>query len=378
MDILVIDSKIRKTLAKTYDKSFIETRKERISRIENILTQYNIDEKERETLRNQIEVYKEEINNYIYNEKISFYIRDTSKLLDQYKSLLQRTISVPFMKVQKTQDTNNIKRDKKLISREFLKVAKNYIDLEEISDITEDTQTCSCGGEDFNVMDDHVRICTQCGEQQDIFGKVSTYKDVDRVNTSSKYTYDRRTHFRDTIYQYQGKRPGPIPQEVYTKLTERLELYGLLSTSDVQCERFKRITKEHIYMFLRGCGFKKYYDDVTFIWAELTGKTPPNISHIEDELLEEHEKMLEVYETLDTSMFRDSSDTTCFLPFACLGDRKSFLNAKYILYQLLLRRGIKCNRHDFNVLKTTDRLHYHNRVCKKIFDILEWTFTEII
>ena len=56
----------------------------------------------------------------------------------------------------------------------------------------------------FDVIDNSVYICLLCGSQQEVILHTSSYKDIDRINISSKYTYDRKVHFRDCINQYQG------------------------------------------------------------------------------------------------------------------------------------------------------------------------------
>ena len=54
----------------------------------------------------------------------------------------------------------------------------------------------------------------------------SSYKDVERVNMATikitKYTYDRKIHFRDCINQFQGKQNATIDKKVYDKLIEQL------------------------------------------------------------------------------------------------------------------------------------------------------------
>ena len=55
-------------------------------------------------------------------------------------------------------------------------------------------------------------------------------------------------------------------------------------------------------------------------------------------------------------------------------ERKSFINSQYVLYQLLIRHKFKCNKSEFNILKTTDRQTFHDEVCKELFKHLGWNF----
>jgi hypothetical protein len=359
-NIISIDKSIKKKLI-LFNSESIEIKRTRINEIDTIISHFRsiIQYKDLTRLKIQRDDLEFEISDIKYNEKLSYYIQQTSQLVDKYNKLLNRKVSISFVKKKKYEKHQYI-IDKELIISEYLKIAREYINIENIIIETAIKKfICKCGCELFDTSNDYIRICTSCGEQIKIFGSVSSYKDIDRINTSNKYKYDRRVHFRDTVYQYQGKQNNTIRQEVYDGIESKFKMYGLLSTSNVKCEKYKRINKEHIYIFLKENGHSKHYEDITRIWCTITGNKPPNISKIENVLFDEHEKMLDVYEIIKTK------------------SRKNFLNAKYVLYQLLLKRGIKCDRYDFNVLKTAERLNYHNDTCKQIFDILEWTFTEI-
>ena len=112
---------------------------------------------------------------------------------------------------------------------------------------------------------DNNYVCVGCGTMLGIVSNFSSYKDVERVNMSTKYSYDRKIHFRDCINQFQGKQNATIDQKVYDKLIEQFELHNLLQEGDVISEKCKNITKEHIYIFLKETGFSKHYEDIVLI-----------------------------------------------------------------------------------------------------------------
>jgi ribosomal protein S24E len=76
----------------------------------------------------------------------------------------------------------------------------------------------------------------------------SSYTDIDRVNISCKYTYDRKVHFRDCINQYQGKQNSTIHQKIYDDLEIQFERHHLLhGGKETNKEiRFKDVTKNHV------------------------------------------------------------------------------------------------------------------------------------
>ena len=115
-------------------------------------------------------------------------------------------------------------------------------------------------------------VCTNCGKEVQLAASSSSYKDVERVNVGSKYTYDKRIHFRDCMNQYQGKQNSSISPSVYEALEEQFDLHGLLNKSRNKVEKFAEITKKHVLLFLRETGFSKHYEDAVLIHYTLTGK----------------------------------------------------------------------------------------------------------
>lgn len=354
-DILKIDKQIRADLtAKTNDT--LEDKKEKMRQIDMILSKFDtiVQYKDLTVLKEERDKYQKDIDT-IYNEELLYYIKETSNLIEKYKDLLNQTVAISFVKTKPTKISKTDQEKQELVS-EFLKIASNYIYMEKCTD-NKISSKCSCGSNDF-ILSEHNKTCMGCGEETDII-TASTYSDINRINVSIKYTYDKKLHFTDTMYQYQGKQNTIVNKDVYDTLERSFEACGLLSNSKVKCDRYKNITKDNIFMCLKENNFSKHYINVTLIYCNMTGKRAPDISHLEDKLLSDYSRVMEVY-----NIVKDE-------------ERKSSLNSNYILLELLLFNGEKCDRDDFSILKTVDRLGYHNEKCKEVFDILEWTFTEI-
>ena len=192
---------------------------------------------------------------------------------------------------------------------------------------------------------------------------ISSYKDIERVNISSKYIYDRRIHFRDCINQYQGKQNSTINQKVYDDLEQQFELHHLLlgDKNTSKNSRFKNILKEHINIFLKELDYSKHYENINLIHYDITGKKPDDISYLEDKLLEDFDILTEHYDKNYKHI-----------------DRKNFINTQYVLYQLLLKNKHPCNKEDFTVLKTLDRKTFHDEIMSNIFLQLGWNFVPFI
>jgi hypothetical protein len=58
-------------------------------------------------------------------------------------------------------------------------------------------------------------------------------------------------------------------------------------------------------------------------------------------------------------------------------ERKSFINTRILLFQLLTRRKYPCKVEDFNILKTLERLSFHDEIIQDVFHSLSWNYTKL-
>ena len=285
--------------------------------------------------------------------------------MKNFSKILSKPLKVSFM--SKDQTCNDEKDEKDEIKKEYLNIAKKYrnlnIDIPQSNKITK--IVCdNCKNKDFEITECY-SICISCGSMKEITTHLSSYKDVERVNMSIKYTYDRKVHFRDCLNQFQGKQNSTIIDDVYQKLINQFELHGLLTGNEntPKRERFSKITKEHIYLFLKEVGYSKHYEDVILIYSNITGKNPNNISNLEVKLLDDFDTLTDLYD----KSFKKTNKI----------DRKNFINTQYVLFQLLRRHKYNCKKEDFNILKTIDRKSFHDEICKELFEKLGWNFTAL-
>ena len=118
------------------------------------------------------------------------------------------------------------------------------------------------------------------------------------------------------------------------------------------------VTKDQLYMFLSERKLSKHYEDLNLLFHIITGVKCPNISHLEDQLLElfdqQEEKLTEVLE--DT---RDNS-----------------LNVNYKLYKLLQKLGYPCCKDEFYILKTKAKEDEHDEALKECWELLGWRWLQ--
>jgi len=371
IDILNIDKNIRDKWKNNKDK--ITDIDKQIEDIRDILKDNALSIHIIKDLNDKIEMLLKNKQECIdFQTNLNFYVMDVTPLLESYKQMLIAPKKISFM--TKKQNDN---QDVRTVVKKYLEILKIYnIDYAELEDIVssnnkspvkkKECKKCKSTQEFIYNEYANVEICESCGSQEEKAYKSSCYKDISRVNISNKYTYERRVHFKDCINQYQGKQNASIDDKVYKDLETQLELHGIVQTQQ-QCEsmskRFSSVTKEHILLFLKETGHSKHYEDVVLIYHKLTGKKVDDISHIEDALMEDFDKISNVYD----QKFK----------FTGKIERKSFINTQYVLFQLLRKHRYPCKRNDFNMLKTLDRKSFHDDIVKEIFEHLNFNFTPI-
>lgn len=318
-----------------------------------ILTKNN---KYKNELERNILTIKKNIEN---NEEYNFYITETIEIIEKYKSILKIPIKISFTGKP---IINNIEKNK--LIEEYVKIAQRYYNFKITFPEKKFKIICdNCNNEKEFFIEENSYICEICGCQQEIIHNITSYKDSDRVNICTKYTYDRKVHFRDCINQYQGKQNCTIELKIYNDLENILERHHLLlgKKHDSKEYRFKNVSKEHIIMFLKELGYSKHYENVILIHCNLTGKKPDDISYLEDKLLNDFDLLVETYD----KHFKNKVE------------RINFISTQYVLFQLLQKYHHYCKKEDFVLLKTMDRKSFHDNICKELFSILNWNFTPL-
>ena len=353
IDIIIIDKQIRDKFTKQYDNINIYVN--RLQEIEKTLKNKCLPPRAINELletKKNISKYIEDTENLV---QYNFYILKTVDLIEDYKKILKKPIKISFMgKPSK----NN--KEKQIIIDTYTTIIKDYVKVEEDKKYVPPPIVCiNCDNKkDFDIIDQSIYVCTKCFAQQTVLKYNSSYNDIDRINISSKYMYDRKVHFRDCIKQYQGKQNSTIPDKVYTELTTELESHHILENSPEKEIKFKNVTKNHVLLFLKELGYANHYENVHLIHHVLTGKKQHDISSLEDQLLDDFDILTDLYD----KKYKDIN-------------RKNFINTQYVLYQLLQRHKYRCDKEEFIILKTIDRKFFHDEVCQNLFEYLGWNHT---
>jgi hypothetical protein len=326
----------------------------------------------------------EEDESSVYN----FYLLSVIPILDEYDVFKKKMKNISFFNREKphvAQNQQHSEKCKQLIDEYLQKVAyffgdkyissnskttnttedNNKIIKDNIVEETKRNQSISicklCLSTNI-IIDESEYVCKECGNSLEKSNEqLISYKDISRISISSKYAYDRRSHFRDCIKRFQGKQTVNIPNNVFISIYDELKNYSLIPSEynikENNPEIFQHINREHILIILKELNLSKYYEHLTYIYHKVTQKDIPNITNLEEILMSDFDKLLELYDNSYSS------------------ERKNFINNNYILYQLLKKNNCYFPKTNFTTLKTNDRKAFHDEICQKLFEALDWNFS---
>lgn len=296
------------------------------------------------------------------NDLFKRYQEMSAPIIEEYKRIISIPIKTSFLSKSKPKTDQD--DHKASLLDNFLKIASNFIDIEYSPEPEKAIQTvyvCNCGNNsDFETKEGWM-ICEDCGKEIPIVNTQPVFRDLDRVNMHQKFKYEKKSHFKEGVYQFQGKQNKYIDPSIYDRYDGWLKLHNLLNI-DPKIEefikshnvldiphnearhRYARITKEHLRLFLSESDddyLTKHYEDVHFIHSKMSRIPCPDISHLEQKLFDQFDRLV--------NSFSSTDDT----------DRVNILNSNFVLKNLLEINKYATNSLDFPGLRTQSRQQAH-------------------
>ncbi len=310
-------------------------------------------------LDNKLEILNQKIENGSNPAVLSEYIARSFQILENYEKYMRKPIKKSFMSKsienKKREDLFEMERVKFIA--EYLEVAKEYIPIKNGPKIIHINGSClNCESKDSRISESE-NICLGCGLTSEKISDQTQFKDIERVNIVQKYKYGMKTHFKDTIAQFQGKQNKFISPKIFNELEEKFDAYGFKDPGKTRHEMYRRVTKDNIKMILQITKNSKHYEDITLLHHYYTGIPTPDISRFEDDLLKDFSGLEDAYKRL-------SEEEKCY--------RINFLNNQEVLYKLLKRRGYKCKSEDFSLLKLGEKKIEHDEIYEKLCRNMGW------
>lgn len=348
-NIFHIDSKIKEKLSSKI--STIPELEKDLKRMLWILSNGD-DPTQRIVAKQEASVIRKRIQDLESTLELTLYIFRTSDLVEEYRNLMQKSGAKNFVKIQSKEQRLNDDRMKE-IADQFLCIAQNYIEIENLPRVPKKMVCSSCNGTDFTLSkdDDSIYICETCNTEQEILDDSPSFKDTDRVNMSSKYTYSRKGHFIDAKKRFQGTQntdPKKI-QEAARVIREQMVQHNLVAEQNLP----NSVSKDHVYLFLSEQDLSSHYEDLNLLFFIVTGVPCPDISEYEEELDE-------LFDKQEWGLDQIMED-----------NRVNSLNVNYKLYKLLQKLGYPCRKDDFHILKTPTKEDEHDEKMKACWSLPE-------
>ncbi len=355
-------------------KKFNQEKKKELSLLQNRLDLEKIKVQgrqsmiERKATRKNITEYETEIAKYQENANKKAYVEKATPFLQAYKDIGPISTVVSFVSNDKeviSSKESKEEQDKrhKIISG-YLEVARKYIKIDLVRNLV-DTDICpGCGIDTKEIEmvedDSDSMICQNCGLEKINIIKSAFYADGGRIN-NCRNNYEDRANFEKVLMRYQGKQITKPSKDLYMKLDEYFIGRGLLSSKEYNDlpllpDGTKAGTsREMMFEILSNIGCSGYYDDINLICSVFFGWTLPDVTHLEEEIMQDYDEFQAVYDQLPD---RDG--------------RKSSLNSQWKLFILLKRRGWSCKSKDFKIPTTASILEYHRVKTKQVYSVLGW------
>lgn len=301
------------------------------------------------------------INNIEKNILYNKYIEFTEKIIDEFRCILNKPIKKSFMNRSKNED-NSYKLYK--LTETYMKIAENFIEIDQnvvtnMKIVQKETKYyCGCGNSSDFDRNEGMLTCENCGLQVPIISSQTSFKDIDRINLHTKFKYDKKSHFKESILKYQGKQNNYINPDIYNLAEQWMIKHNLLNLdASTKKEKFSKVKKEHVRLFMsesKDPDITKHYEDLNLIYSRLTDTPCPDISHLEEKLYAQFDKIVEAFLTLKDYI-----------------SRSNILNCQFVLKKLLIYNGYKIDPLEFPGLKTLSRQLEHENLYAELIAITD-------
>jgi hypothetical protein len=316
-----------------------------------ILNQNDIRKIKNDIMNNKknIEDYEKEISKKQYESKVL-------PILEEYTKVASNNSKGLVIFKRKIEEDSMEKIELRLkIIQSYLEHAKDYIRLEIIHKISIKALCPVCGidfSKAFLDEDAGFYLCSNCGYERENISHQSTFKDSQRVNIGNRNNYDDCENFRKVLMRFQGKQVNRPPNKLYEQLDEYFikigkptgeEIYSLSLTFD---GKKKGTSRQMMFEALGETNNSAYYDDINLIMHNYWGWELPDISELEEKIMEDYMETQQIYNSIP------------------LKDRNASLNIQFRLYVHLKAIGYPCNKEDFKIQTSRDSLEFHQEMWK--------------
>lgn len=210
----------------------------------------------------------------------------------------------------------------------------------------------ACGsGQLVNVEEDGVMICEnpECGAVGQ--GILDGSKNVsgESSNETSSVQYERLSHFKEILSQFQAKITTTISPEIMAAIRARIKKERITSINQIDYDKMREM--------LTILKFNKLFGHIPFI-NSILGIKPPFM----DDML--HNTLCKLFVDIQQPW-----------SYHCPPDRVKFFSYTYVLHQLCVLLGQNQYLPFIPAMKDVAKQHSMNLIWQKVCDHLDWEYT---
>jgi len=305
-------------------------------------------------INDQINELEEEIISIENNEDELNYLNDTSEILFKYYDTSvkeKQKIDMPndlqdfFTKIKENNKSNN-NDDKYHLFNKYMKITTNS-ELKKQSVIN--LKICNkCNIEKTLHLQEGYLTCT-CGDSEPIQMDSDKPNYKDSIIENKPNGYKRMNHFSELLNQCQGKESTDIPQDIFQKIINELNVLKITDLSKLDNKIMRKI--------LKNLNLNSYYEHIPYIINKLNGIPPPTMSR------ELEEKIRAMFKEVQEPWVAGKKTS-----------RKNFLNNNYVFHKIFELLEEDSFLEYFPYLKSREKLQEHDDEWKKICGHNKWQF----
>lgn len=293
------------------------------------------------------------------------YLREVSHLIEEYKKIgsIDKVLSFSNEK-KESKETPGQRKHRERIITSYLELTRKYYQINAVLE-GEEVVCPGCEKEFPKETADEFTstACENCGLERKRLAKVPVTSEniKDNINRNN---YEERKNFIKAMERFQGKQVIKNTSNLFRDLDDHFTSYGLPPGEEIQKlpldKRGKkpRTNKRIMFEALGEKGYAHYYKNVNLICHLYWGWSLPDLTDIEERLLQDYDTFQRAYEKVKTT-------------------RKFGLNNDYMLLILLLKQGYKCSKEDFKIVKTEEIFEEYEETRRKIYQELGWRFQSL-
>jgi hypothetical protein len=356
LNIFKIDEAIQTRF--TFFKQNIPNLKKEIKELEKKLENENrlLNFNDIRKINIEIKEYKDKIEDYENDNSKKVYDSKVKDILKNYEAVASNSSKGLVIFKKKTEEDTSEKVEKRLaLIRDYLEIAKDYIRIEIIHKVPVKAMCPICNADFSNNYIDEcsgLSTCSKCGYERESISHHSTFKDSQRVNIGNRNNYDDCENFRKVLMRFQGKQPNRPPNKLYEQLDEYFHKIFKPKGSEIMVlpmtheGKKKGTSRQMMFEALNETNNSAYYDDINLIMHNYWGWELPDITELEEKIMEDYMTTQQIYNSIPHK------------------DRNASLNIQFRLFVHLKAIGYPCTKEDFKIQTSRDSLEFHQEMWK--------------